>query len=183
MMFCTTANPSNFFTTYITPLASPLIALAVGIVAYQQWKTAQEKLRLDLYNRRFDVYSATIDLIQAMMVWASLDPIGRLETHRLFIKAALESQFLFAGDPSIVALLDEINTNAFIVRGFVEHIAPLTSRMGGQFQAEYQKKQDALEAIMASTTPLGQKLAPYLAFGQKQSKPLTWKRFNLGRPD
>jgi hypothetical protein len=27
------------------------IGLAVGYVAYQQWKTARDKLRLDLYDR------------------------------------------------------------------------------------------------------------------------------------
>jgi len=114
------------------------------------------------------------------MEWGSRDPIERLEVFRLFIKAALESRFLFASDPSISALLDEVNTRAFVVKGFVEHTAPQASSLGEFYLAEYDKKQQALEFIMESIVPLQQKLAPYLAFGQKQFNPLPWRRFNLG---
>jgi len=37
-----------------------------------------------------------------------------------FIKAVRESQFLFASDPSILKLLDEMNTNAFCRKGILE---------------------------------------------------------------
>ena len=36
-----------------------------------------------------------------------------------FIKAVRESQFLFASDPSILKLLDEMNTNAFCRKGIL----------------------------------------------------------------
>jgi hypothetical protein len=160
-------------------IATIVIATFVAFIGAFQWFTAREKLRLDLYDRRFEVYSRTVDLIQATMEWSSRDPLMRLEIHRLFIKAALESRFLFANDPSIAALLDEMNKNTFIIKGFVEYIAPQAQSMGSLYLDEYEKKQGALEAIMNSIVPLQQKLAPYLAFGQKQFEPLLWRTINL----
>jgi hypothetical protein len=37
-------------------LVSPVIALAVGVVAYQEWKTARDKLRFDLFAEAFEPF-------------------------------------------------------------------------------------------------------------------------------
>ena len=39
-------------------LVTVIIAVAVGVIAYRQWKTAREKLVLDLFERRFTLYVA-----------------------------------------------------------------------------------------------------------------------------
>jgi hypothetical protein len=41
----------------LTALLTPVIAVAVGYVAYQQWRTAREKLVLDLFKDRLAVYT------------------------------------------------------------------------------------------------------------------------------
>ena len=50
------------WTAYLTALATPIVAMvAAGIAAffaYQQWRTARNKLKLDLFERRFAVYHA-----------------------------------------------------------------------------------------------------------------------------
>jgi hypothetical protein len=43
---------------YVQALGPTLVAAAVGVVAYRQWATAREKLRLDLFEKRFEIYSA-----------------------------------------------------------------------------------------------------------------------------
>ena len=50
---------------YLTLLVSTVAACAAGYAAY----ISNEKLRLDLYNRRFEVYSRTIDFYQVLKKW------------------------------------------------------------------------------------------------------------------
>lgn len=45
----------------ISTAPAVLISAYVAWVAYQQYRTNREKLRLDLYDRRFGVYTAAID--------------------------------------------------------------------------------------------------------------------------
>ena len=40
----------------IAAFATPMVALAVAYIAYRQWKTARDKLRLDLFDKRFAVF-------------------------------------------------------------------------------------------------------------------------------
>ena len=46
----------------LSALLTPLVALLALYIAYQQYKTNQNKLRLDLYDRRLELYSAFSDL-------------------------------------------------------------------------------------------------------------------------
>jgi hypothetical protein len=41
------------------PIATFVLSLAVGCVALAQWRVARNKLRLDLFDRRYKVYEAT----------------------------------------------------------------------------------------------------------------------------
>jgi hypothetical protein len=56
-------TPCTSWTTYLSALLTPTIALAVGYVAYRQWRTAQNKLKLDLFDRRLAMFDAAITLI------------------------------------------------------------------------------------------------------------------------
>ncbi|MER8838471.1 hypothetical protein NKH86_06875 [Mesorhizobium sp. M0913] len=40
-------------------LLTPVIALAVGFIAYRQWRTAHSRLVLDLFEKRLAVYEQT----------------------------------------------------------------------------------------------------------------------------
>lgn len=63
-----TASASVHWTTYLTACLTPLIALIAAGVAYNQWKTAKNKLKLDLYEKRLGVYQAVRDAIGQIMV-------------------------------------------------------------------------------------------------------------------
>jgi hypothetical protein len=53
----------------VESIATVIIAIYVAFIGTFQWITASEKLRLDLYNRRFDVYLNALDFMQALMMW------------------------------------------------------------------------------------------------------------------
>ncbi|MCW0016254.1 hypothetical protein [Rhizobium sp. BT-226] len=44
-------------------LLTPAIALAVGVIAYRQWRTAHEKVMLDLFEKRFEVFMSVREIV------------------------------------------------------------------------------------------------------------------------
>ncbi|MCP9758484.1 hypothetical protein EGI20_04030 [Aquitalea sp. S1-19] len=119
-MTCTSICPELF--DYVVAIGPPfvtsVIATFVAFVAYQQWKTNQNKLRLDLYNRRFEVYSNTITFFQEL---SALPPGDRSEefkeVQRAFIRSCRESQFLFSDESKIFEMLEKIHSDSFKVIG------------------------------------------------------------------
>ena len=45
------------------------IAAVVAIITRSQWKINREKLRLDLFERRFDIYYKTVEMCRVLEVW------------------------------------------------------------------------------------------------------------------
>ena len=71
-----------------------LIGTGVGIVAYQQFRLAQEKFKLDLFEKRFSVFAAARRLLTVILSGANVTP------HHLFEyrPAVAEATFLFGQD-------------------------------------------------------------------------------------
>lgn len=46
------------WTAYITALTIPVLAAVGATIAYRQWRTSQNKLKLDLFDRRMLVYQS-----------------------------------------------------------------------------------------------------------------------------
>lgn len=51
------------WTAYLTALTVPVLALVGATIAYRQWRTAQNKLKLDLFDKRMHVYQAVRDVL------------------------------------------------------------------------------------------------------------------------
>ena len=96
------------FFSMITPI---LVGAFVAWVAYWQLKVNRDKLRLELYNRRFDVYSKTLDFYQVMRNYdGNFKTEDSVKTsQRAFIKASRESQFLFDKESCVFDILNEMN--------------------------------------------------------------------------
>jgi len=56
-----------YWTQVLSALLTPTIAVLVAIIAYRQWRTAQNRLKLDLFDRRFAVYDAARNLLSSVM--------------------------------------------------------------------------------------------------------------------
>ncbi|WP_033834783.1 hypothetical protein [Stenotrophomonas maltophilia] len=54
---------------FFTAFGQTVVAVAVGMIAYRQWRTARNKLKFDLFTRRLEAYNrvreATIQAIAA----------------------------------------------------------------------------------------------------------------------
>lgn len=79
---------------YLQALLTPTIALVVGFIAYQQWRTAHSKIVLDLFEKRLAVYQkvrtavAVVNTTGKTSRDAELDLLGAIDA----------SEFLFGDD-------------------------------------------------------------------------------------
>jgi hypothetical protein len=52
---------------YVKALGAPIVALVAALIAggiaYQQWRTARNKLKLDLFEKRLQVYNACVAIL------------------------------------------------------------------------------------------------------------------------
>jgi hypothetical protein len=55
------------WTTYLSALLTPTVAILGSVIAYRQWRTAQNKLKLELFERRFAVFSAATSFLASIM--------------------------------------------------------------------------------------------------------------------
>ncbi len=56
------------WTTYLSALLVPAVAIFGGIIAYLQWRTTQNKLKLDLFEKRFSVYDTARKLLESIVI-------------------------------------------------------------------------------------------------------------------
>ena len=77
----------------ISALGPVIIGLAVAYIAFQQWKTARDRLKLDLYEKRLKVFTAAHEMyMEVMNRYVGLDDGTKLDEFALRYRA---SQFLF----------------------------------------------------------------------------------------
>lgn len=55
------------WTNYLAALLVPTVAVLGSVIAYRQWRTAQNKLKFELFDRRFSVYEASKNLLASIM--------------------------------------------------------------------------------------------------------------------
>lgn len=87
-------------------LLTPLIAIIAVYIAYQQHKTNRDKLRLDLYNKRYEVFYSLMKLLGHMRQAGKIEP----EQVNMFLKESQEDVFLFGKD--IVSYLETVRKKA-----------------------------------------------------------------------
>ena len=57
----------------MSALLTPVIGIAVAYIAWQQWRTARNKLKLDLFDRRLPIYERTRAFLARRMALRQLD--------------------------------------------------------------------------------------------------------------
>jgi hypothetical protein len=139
------------------PVLTVLIGASVALIACYQWKTNREKLRLDLYQRRFEIYLRVLDFHFA--IWQQDEPKLDL-LHVPFMKAFWESKFLFPEKSGIYDLLDEYNLRTSRVRVYRGQIPP-RSDLTPEERAQLIEDNIWIKDCIGT---LEEKLGPYLNF-------------------
>lgn len=148
--------------TFYLSIAAAMLGLATFFVAFSQMKIAGAKVRLDLYNKRFNVYVAALEYYQAM--WNH--PISRLnEKAESFIKHYRESSFLFSSKDGIYETLTRIKDNGAVVKTHEEWKLDSSGvHLVEGMDALHTKSVTARERIGADLQTLEKQIADYIDF-------------------
>lgn len=105
--------------TVATGLGPLVVSAAVACIAAAQWVLARQKLRLDLYDRRFGIYNSALLFYSTLISWSGSDQDRAVQ--RQFFEALQASRFLFSNKSGIFELYDELHREAFKVIGPKDH--------------------------------------------------------------
>jgi hypothetical protein len=149
------------------PLATVLVAGIVAGITYQQWKINREKIRLDLYNRRFDVYASFLNLYNALTEnrhTTFTDEFAPI--YRDFIKAQRESQFLFDPESGVYKILENVQAQSLAIILFEEKIesGEITKGTEQYDRMEQQAHNAKMVLLITFRETLEKAIAPYLNF-------------------
>jgi hypothetical protein len=148
----------------VEEIATVFIALYVASIGTLQWVNAREKIRLDLYNRRFEVYASTMAYMQTVMAWELVTESKRFEQREAFIRAMFESDFLFEDNQRIPALLDEFNSRSFAMVYFHQRYGETKALLLPDFGQNHKEYESNVQWILNARESLKTMLTPYLAF-------------------
>lgn len=151
------------YTIAVTPI---VISVAVFWVAFNQYRLAAQKLRLDLYNRRFDIYVAALNFYQALIGSDITDACDAFDVkHLAFIKAFREAQFLFRSGSGVYEVLDDYHKHAMRIIFRKESVNDKAYMSSPEAVIKGSTElQESLEIINNGITKLEKALGPYLNF-------------------
>ena len=157
-------------------LATVAIALYVAFIGHSQWVTAREKLRFNLYNRRFEVYASAINYMQTLTIWNPTPPEVMYERRKDFIRAMFESGFLFADDPRIEILLEDVNKRSFAIGSYHDSTRDPDGMVRPGDQQAIREYEANCKWITEAMSRLKQMLLPYLAYTLRSTRPRNRKQ-------
>lgn len=150
-------------------LLTPVIAGIAVYIAYQQYKTNRDKVRLDLYNKRFKVF----DSLKTLLGHIGQQGNVKLEQVYEFMTATKEAVFLFEED--ISTYLDTISQKAFDLRS--ENMKLEKLPVGEERSAKVDETSELCSWLVKQSEVAVDKFNKYLKFEQKLGvKAVNWKR-------
>ncbi len=134
-----------------------IMAIFLAYIAYQQMRTNKNKLKLDQYNKRFEVYMNALKFYQELSLHSEVSKNTRIQ----FIKSKEASMFLFSKDPSIYKFLDEMHSESFKITEFKKHRKEHLCNTG-QFMNSYDKAQETRQWLSEQIPLLRTKMQTFL---------------------
>ncbi|MDG4874165.1 hypothetical protein P9273_03510 [Mesorhizobium sp. WSM4935] len=144
--------------------ATAAIALAVAVIAYRQWRTAHDKILLDLFDRRFSVFNETAEFYKFCFSHTWHD----IELHQLqpFHEVRRRAQFLFP--KSVQDYLKDLHETA--IDGH-QAAGSASGKWGEQDEAVRHEARKVVLAKVEHLRKLGEEMgmifAPFMAMHQR----------------
>jgi hypothetical protein len=132
------------------------LSLAVAIIAALQWRVADNKLRLDLFDRRYKVYDATRKFLSVILREAKFTHSELFE----FYAGISDAEFLFGAD--VTEHLEKIRKRAVHLQAAQQIYEPLP--VGDERSQHVQAEHDDLLWLTDQITEITKTFAPYLGF-------------------
>jgi hypothetical protein len=144
------------WTTYLAALLTPTIAVFGATIAYRQWRIAQNKLKLDLFERRLVIYEAARGYISSVMTSGKTSQIKEME----FLSGTRGAKWLF--DDEIVNYLNKVLWHKICALGCVQ--SELEGMPAGEEHTKKIHAQAELKKwLMAQEEVIDNKFSPFLS--------------------
>jgi hypothetical protein len=160
-------------------IAISVVSASISLASY--W-TNREKLRLDLYDRRFNIYKRSLDLYTAILKWGPtpqeiqygviVAPPYLDKAQKAFVKASFEAQFLFSRESGVPELLKAFGDDAYHIFNFRGSYGPQLAKFNPEgYVEEHKRYAERMRRFMGSMEPLREGMAPFLDFHRYSALP------------
>lgn len=157
----TIAGMTDLQIKLLTAIGQIAVACIVGYIAYQQWRTAQKKLKAEIFDRRFAAYRRLSDDVQVLLNDddADDDPISisahkRIDSIR---RTSMEMKWLFSSSIAEIAGRIPEHCNELLAASIpdMDGFSGENTQLLEQFLAAHAQVTGEMENLMDA-------LAPYL---------------------
>lgn len=146
------------WTQTLAALLTPTIAVFGSFIAYRQWRTAQKKLKLDLFDKRFAVYDAARSFILSVMTSGKAQP----EEMYKFVAGTRGARWLL--NDEIATYFDEqIRRNAVHLQELDADLQDLP--VGDERTRNVKRQREIKEWLIDQFKTLDEKFSPFLKLG------------------
>jgi hypothetical protein len=87
---------------YLQALSTPAIAVLAAVIGFMQWRTAHQRAVLDLFEKRYELYTAVRSVIAEVIAHGRADNKIQFD----YLRAIERAPFLFG--PEVTAYLDSL---------------------------------------------------------------------------
>ena len=144
-------------TTMFQPIATLIVGIGIIFFAFLQWKVAHDKLRLDLFDRRYKGNDASKKFLAAILRQSNFDDSQLFE----FYAGTSDAEFLFGSD--VVSYLAKIRDESLQMRLHHESYHPSPAddtERTKHIQAKYEK----VKWLTEQFTVMPKIFTPYLGY-------------------
>lgn len=145
------------WTAYLTAMMTPVVASFGAWIAYQQWITARDKLRLDLYERRMAVYKAAWEAMGIVFTRGGIST----EDESTYLQGIAGAQWLF-GEEVVDYLNKELWEQLTDLHSYIAQLDGLPH--GPERTALANKKAEQRKWFYDQPKRLDKLFYPYLGF-------------------
>ncbi len=100
--------PGRDWIDIFTALLTPTIAVLGAYIAWQQWRTNRNKLKIDLFDKRHQVFENIKKFIASILTSGRVEDGADIQ----FLRDTKSARFLFEDNTDILNLVDEIYKKA-----------------------------------------------------------------------
>jgi hypothetical protein len=99
-----------FWVLYVQALGTPFAAMVFGAItswiAYQQWRTARDRVRLDVFKLRYRYFLSLRDFMISIIQDGNTD----LNKHSQYVRKMVGSEFVF--NKELTAYIEDVRLNS-----------------------------------------------------------------------
>jgi len=143
------------WTTWLTALLTPIVAILGIYIASRQWQTARNKLKFDLFEKRFAVYEASKSFLD------SIASSGKVKDEELFkfLLATRQARWLLDVELANYLKMD-IYKKATEIKMYESELEAMP--VGAERSKNVQKQREIKIFLIDQYLILDEKLSPFL---------------------